>query len=919
MSSKRREHAHRGVRPRVEELEPRVAPAIFNVSTTGGLRAAILTADTNTDTSNTINLLTSTLTVGQTGGEFLIQDLPSAAKTLILSGQGEKNSILTGGPDSQSRIIEIVGNHDLTVQLQNLSIEDGHATNGGNLGGTAALGGGMLIEGANVSLSNVAVTANAAKGANGRTATAAGGNGGNGQAARGGGIYLASGSLTLSNSTVSNNTAQGGNGGKGASGVNPTRGISYPFGAPGARGIPGTPGGYEANGGNAGSGGPGGTGPSGPAGHLGGAGGAGGHGGTGGDAGYPLNLTGEYAGNGGNGGNGGRGGNGGNATLIGSQGGQGGNGGSAAGGGVYVAAGSLTVTGTTFKGDSAHGGSGAAGGKAGAGGNGGLANGGGPGGSGGQGGYGYVEALYTKDGGARAIFQGHGGNGGNGGNGGTGGNGGGGASGGSGGAGGAGGSGYGGGIYIASGTVNLSAATFTQNIAQGGAGGAGGAGGLGGQGGTGGYGGLGGPGATGGHGTGRTSYFGSGTINQHGQHGMNGNRGRRGTSGAGGRGGDGGNAGNAGGDSGGGIFIADGVVMVDGGSFDGNQVLAANGGKGGKGGQGGRGGNSIAAMIPSARGGPGGSGGNGGNGGNGAGGDGGGIYLGDGQLTVLSPTFASNSALGGKPGAAGAAGSGGPGGPGAAMGNPGAQGMTGGLGIGVNGNEPGYSGLYVAGGKIAFGQTPLSIISANPISGTRGVSSGSIRLATFTQGSSTQSASAYSAKVEWGDGLSDTSAEPNSPIVIQVSGQDIYVYGAHTYSAAGIFSVSVTLSTLGSSASSNSTANIGGNESGQIVYTESGLGYNRATKLFGGTVTLTNDGTTSVSGELQVVFTGLPAGVTLSNASGTNSAGDPYLIVNVGTLAAGKSFTFSVYFSNPEDVLFSYVLNILEQTQTPEA
>jgi len=102
----------------------------------------------------------------------------------------------------------------------------------------------------------------------------------------------------------------------------------------------------------------------------------------------------------------------------------------------------------------------------------------------------------------------------------------------------------------------------------------------------------------------------------------------------------------------------------------------------------------------------------------------------------------------------------------------------------------------------------------------------------------------------------------------------------------------------------------------QVSYTKSGLVYNRATKLFGGTVTLTNTGTVSITGQLQVTFTGLPAGVTLSNATGSDSNGDPYLLVNVGTLAAGKTFTFSVYFSDPNNVLISYLLQITQASNS---
>ena len=91
--------------------------------------------------------------------------------------------------------------------------------------------------------------------------------------------------------------------------------------------------------------------------------------------------------------------------------------------------------------------------------------------------------------------------------------------------------------------------------------------------------------------------------------------------------------------------------------------------------------------------------------------------------------------------------------------------------------------------------------------------------------------------------------------------------------------------------------------------------YNRATGLYGGTITLKNTGTTSLAGMLAVEMTGLPAGVTLDNASGTAPDGNPYILVNLpnGTLAAGQSVTFTVYFRNPNRVSYHYGLTIYDE------
>ena len=110
-------------------------------------------------------------------------------------------------------------------------------------------------------------------------------------------------------------------------------------------------------------------------------------------------------------------------------------------------------------------------------------------------------------------------------------------------------------------------------------------------------------------------------------------------------------------------------------------------------------------------------------------------------------------------------------------------------------------------------------------------------------------------------------------------------------------------------------------DSGNIVNTSpnppinasaSGLVYNRATQLFGGTITLTNTGPTALTGSLEVVLTGLPPGITLANASGYTADGNPYILVDLtnAPLAAGRSINFTVLFANPKKSLFQYGLTI---------
>jgi hypothetical protein len=89
--------------------------------------------------------------------------------------------------------------------------------------------------------------------------------------------------------------------------------------------------------------------------------------------------------------------------------------------------------------------------------------------------------------------------------------------------------------------------------------------------------------------------------------------------------------------------------------------------------------------------------------------------------------------------------------------------------------------------------------------------------------------------------------------------------------------------------------------SNEIATTASGLAYSRVSKTFNGTVTIKNVGSSTVSGPFEILFTGIPASVTLVNATG-NLSGTPYLTVpSVASLAPGQSATVSVKFSNPSN------------------
>jgi hypothetical protein len=96
------------------------------------------------------------------------------------------------------------------------------------------------------------------------------------------------------------------------------------------------------------------------------------------------------------------------------------------------------------------------------------------------------------------------------------------------------------------------------------------------------------------------------------------------------------------------------------------------------------------------------------------------------------------------------------------------------------------------------------------------------------------------------------------------------------------------------------------NVSALVRAQSSGLALNRSTQTFNGTITLTNTGPTAIAGPLQVVLAGLPAGVTLVNASGSHK-GLPYVTApSASPLAPGASLVVQISFANPNKVLVTY-------------
>jgi hypothetical protein len=565
----------------------------YPVPTDASLRAAVSAADSNSLAFNDIILAGATDQLSnRAAGGIEIQNTSSLpSKTLTITGQGQSTSIIGSINNWGDRIFEIVGSssHALNVILQDLTIEGGDAKNGGVLGGTKSLGGGLLVDDANVTLINDAVQNNQAIGAPGAAGKAgamgaAGGAGGGGDAAAGGGIYLAGGTLSLINDLISGNAARGGAGGAGAAGGGQ--------GTKNAPPIPAGPGGAGGTGGSAAGGGVYAASGTVQLDHgairsnqaVGGPGGVGGTGGSGGHGNSP------------------------NPGVTGGAGGAGGGGGAGSGGGVYLAGGSLTLTAATLQKNTSHGGAG---------------------GSGGHGGPGTAEGgtLTQLFGGSGSTFNlGSLFGGGSGGQGGVG------------GPGGHGGDGSGGGVYIAGGTLTLFNSTLSGNQAIGGAGGSGG------QGGTAGFGaatnslgiplglvaGNGGTGGLGGSGAGGGIVLASGKVTLYAST-LNANLAQGGQGGAGGPGGYGPLAALFGGGSSSGL----GTGFSSGGGLSGHGGLGSSSLSGGGGG----------GVVNSA--------GAGGQGGDGSTGRGGGVFVAGGSLTLVNDTVAANTAAAGASGAGG--------------------------------------------------------------------------------------------------------------------------------------------------------------------------------------------------------------------------------------------------------------------------
>jgi hypothetical protein len=208
---------------RVELLEGRSVPATITPTTfadgglgSGSLRDAVLQLNADTGTEDDIIQLlpgTYSLTIQNVGNRHETAgltgdlDLTQTSHRWIIQGAGL--STIIDASQLADRVFQIV-NPGTQVVFQDMVIQGGLAqddsSDGALAGTTAGLGGGIFNNGGYLTLDNVVLQNNVARGGDGPRRQP-------GYNALGGGLFSSGGALTMSASTLANNQANGGVGG----------------------------------------------------------------------------------------------------------------------------------------------------------------------------------------------------------------------------------------------------------------------------------------------------------------------------------------------------------------------------------------------------------------------------------------------------------------------------------------------------------------------------------------------------------------------------------------------------------------------------------------------------------------------------------------------------------------------------------
>jgi hypothetical protein len=713
---------------------------------------------------------------------------------------GDAGDSFGGGIDSLTGTVTIEKTGSV---LSNLAAGRGHHTGtsaGGTKSGSKPTGAAGGIGGNAHSKSEVA---------------GIGGNGGSGFSAFGGGIYSGDGNVNIqTKSLVSHNQVRGGKGGSG--GVGGSGSLTGDF--PVTGGAAGNGGGVAGGGVWAGNG-------------------------TVTISASDVNFNHVFAGAGGTGGRGG------DAVkkdfALGGNGGAAGDAGPAAGGGVYVVTGSVTLA----KNSQVNGTSGATavlGGRGGKGGSGGtdhnfigatgIGGAAGTGGSAGGGGIWIQDGNVTIPSGSTIEFNVVvGGTGGAGGSGNTG------------GVAAVAGLAQGGGIYALDGTVDISGLVKANSV-KGGTGGEGGAGQFG----------SGGAGAAGGLAQGGGVYAGSGNIDLINQAKIENNTA---SGGAGGKGGDGrfGGTGGVGGTAGivqgGGIYAGSGAVDITSSLVSKNLAAGNSGGVGGAGGVGG-------------------------NGGNGAFAEGGGIYIGTGSLSLNQANINANKAAGLLGGGAG-----------------GGIFTSGEGGLGGTGANAEGGGIFISGGAISFNMTQSSVTSNSAGPGGDGGTGGG------STGQAGASGDSFGGGIYVGGGttlIKDSTiglnnANPGGDLATSASSTPGISQGGGMYIASTVTSASIYNSTIARNTSDDEGGGI--LNAGTLTITSTIVADNVS-----GTTTITDLDDTGTASTLIDSLIQNPAGNSAATTAG-NFSGEPDSLVNLSTTltAAANGTNYFTFTGNTSD------------------
>jgi hypothetical protein len=204
----------------LELLEDRCVPTTVTPTTfadgglgSGSLRDAVLQFNADIGTADdTIQLLPGTYTLSirnvngrhETAGLTGDLNLTQTSHRWIIQGAGP--STIIDASQLQDRVFQIV-NPGMQVVFQNLVIQGGLAQNNGPDGAVAGttdgLGGGILNNASNITLDDVVVQNNVARGGRGFAEIY-------GRIGDGGGIYSSGGALTIAGARIANNQATGG-------------------------------------------------------------------------------------------------------------------------------------------------------------------------------------------------------------------------------------------------------------------------------------------------------------------------------------------------------------------------------------------------------------------------------------------------------------------------------------------------------------------------------------------------------------------------------------------------------------------------------------------------------------------------------------------------------------------------------------